>query len=57
MKSTSLKALAQGTPIHLDSTPYIQGEGTQQPLDVHFGSVLELNLPLPKLNLLLALRS
>jgi hypothetical protein len=57
MKLTSLKAFTQSTSIHLDSTPNMQWEGTRQPPNVHFGFVLEPNLPLLKLNLLLALRS
>jgi hypothetical protein len=57
MKLASLKAFAQSTSIHLDSTPNMQWEGTQQPPDVHFGFILEQNLPVLKLNLLSALRS
>ncbi len=57
MKSASSKVLAQGTPIHMDSMPNIQRESTQQPRDVNSSFILELNIPLPKLNLLLAQRS
>lgn len=57
MTSASLKVHAQGAPIDLDSMPYIQGEGTQQPPDVHSGSVLESNFPILKPNLFPTLRS
>jgi len=68
MKSASLKMLTQGESIDLDSMLNVWREGPQQPSNVHFGfvlepcgicieKILESNLPLSKLNLLLAPRS
>jgi hypothetical protein len=39
MKSSSLKVLAQGAPIDLDSMPKVQRGGTQRPLEVQFSFV------------------